>query len=96
MYSWLGLPSEPLFLSTLSLRRATHVQRYRKRDRNISIHALLAESDGVLMGRVSMPQGISIHALLAESDNGPMTKGQVYYIISIHALLAESDAVRVP
>ena len=55
----------------------------------ISIHALLAESDG---GRVlfGTPSHISIHALLAESDphHGP---GQHPDTISIHALLAESD-----
>ena len=34
----------------------------------ISIHALLAESDGVASG-AGVPVSISIHALLAESDN---------------------------
>ena len=34
-----------LFLSTLSLRRATRDIAHRKRQKNISIHALLAESD---------------------------------------------------
>ena len=57
----------------------------------ISIHALLAESDRSLLLPVRGSR-ISIHALLAESDGG--IKG--YYTkglqISIHALLAESDA----
>ena len=34
-----------LFLSTLSLRRATHLQRSNHPHNRISIHALLAESD---------------------------------------------------
>ena len=36
----------------------------------ISIHALLAESDGALK-HVHQTEEISIHALLAESDPGP-------------------------
>ena len=40
--AWLA---ECLFLSTLSLRRATRCQRCVQTARNISIHALLAESD---------------------------------------------------
>ena len=36
----------PLFLSTLSLRRATHYDNYNLHCTEISIHALLAESDG--------------------------------------------------
>ena len=55
----------------------------------ISIHALLAESDQIKQTcRVKI--SISIHALLAESDGL-----SYFYIIkitiSIHALLAESD-----
>ena len=57
--------------------------------RNISIHALLAESDlWVWMGGLSC--NISIHALLAESDLR-VVDGSKSSIISIHALLAESD-----
>ena len=58
---------------------------------NISIHALLAESDqpghkgGNTMAR------ISIHALLAESDRSNGGTHYSYIRISIHALLAESD-----
>ena len=55
------------FLSTLSLRRATARRASRQQPAEISIHALLAESD-----RCCTPQAhiaaISIHALLAESD----------------------------
>ena len=55
----------------------------------ISIHALLAESDGQIACGEPIT-AISIHALLAESDvvwhgNSPEIE------ISIHALLAESD-----
>ena len=57
-----------VFLSTLSLRRATirAYQRYFAPD--ISIHALLAESDPKCQKR-DFAQSISIHALLAESDS---------------------------
>ena len=62
-----------LFLSTLSLRRATHYGWSWYDDFTISIHALLAESDL----RVAVPEHvivISIHALLAESDLADCTK----------------------
>ena len=56
------------FLSTLSLRRATVGASQGADTGDISIHALLAESDRkylVILGSVAV---ISIHALLAESD----------------------------
>ena len=56
-----------LFLSTLSLRRATYQQTAYFLLSDISIHALLAESDARRDSR-QQPAGISIHALLAESD----------------------------
>ena len=58
--------------------------------RDISIHALLAESD---QDKFSIPpaQKISIHALLAESDHIYTHPVGVLITISIHALLAESD-----
>ena len=59
-----------LFLSTLSLRRATGYGQYCIRAREISIHALLAESD-ISDAPSSAPYAISIHALLAESDLHP-------------------------
>ena len=56
----------------------------------ISIHALLAESDGTAVYQQRYTTFISIHALLAESDT--MTDNQrIRKCISIHALLAESD-----
>ena len=81
---------EFLFLSTLSLRRATRRHKKHLISQAISIHALLAESDPLIFN-VQPRKTISIHALLAESD------GYEQYCIhaqgiSIHALLAESDA----
>ena len=56
------------FQSTLSLRRATlHIIAFR-REKHISIHALLAESDCSDWIKYSY-EVISIHALLAESDH---------------------------
>ena len=59
-------------------------------EEEISIHALLAESD--LIDLVDSPIAkISIHALLAESDDRAQQSSQRHHPISIHALLAESD-----
>ena len=61
--------SEFLFLSTLSLRRATWWLRcWKLAARDISIHALLAESDPLQNQPQQKCKDISIHALLAESD----------------------------
>ena len=57
-----------LFLSTLSLRRATHLFASSGVDFAISIHALLAESDAPPYNLMIQHKKISIHALLAESD----------------------------
>ena len=56
-----------IFLSTLSLRRATHSFFNIPSSHNISIHALLAESDAFINDK-DASKNISIHALLAESD----------------------------
>ena len=64
------LDSRLLFLSTLSLRRATKVRVVEPGLLNISIHALLAESD-VGVAESADTGDISIHALLAESDPRP-------------------------
>ena len=100
------------FLSTLSLRRATvlchrwtqapgnfyprspcgerpSIPGFSQRFVRISIHALLAESDGIGAAAGALT-GISIHALLAESD-ADRVQGLLEVRISIHALLAESD-----
>ena len=105
-------PEVNIFLSTLSLRRATpsgtsvcHVEHNfyprspcgerqvvefnRHFSPEISIHALLAESD-FRASLSTLVVSISIHALLAESDcDGRYLPS--YHCISIHALLAESD-----
>ena len=57
-----------VFQSTLSLRRATLVQLPSMGPVSISIHALLAESDGATGAPHTLTAQISIHALLAESD----------------------------
>ena len=62
-----------VFLSTLSLRRATTQSQIDARVIPISIHALLAESDGI-PNQVGTWEVISIHALLAESDLAYCTK----------------------
>ena len=59
--------SQQEFLSTLSLRRATVAEQQYVQITEISIHALLAESDARKQERGDY-HGISIHALLAESD----------------------------
>ena len=78
-----------VFLSTLSLRRATCACQTAKNGITISIHALLAESDNS-RHYCCLKIGISIHALLAESDLR-LKNRQKRHNISIHALLAESD-----
>ena len=82
-----------LFLSTLSLRRATTKFLRQQLTEKISIHALLAESDEpseiLWYGKCQ----ISIHALLAESDFAHCSNIRLAQRISIHALLAESDSV---
>ena len=79
-----------IFLSTLSLRRATDVVIRFFQPLQISIHALLAESDRFIQRTCLMLVQISIHALLAESDSFE-TPENMEISISIHALLAESD-----
>ena len=77
--------------SMLSLRRATFVGLAAHRLRNISIHALLAESDADNGDAGNGCDAISIHALLAESDSLNLPSKPIDKNISIHALLAESD-----
>ena len=79
-----------IFLSTLSLRRATDVSGVQGYRTLISIHALLAESDHYDNYNLHCVE-ISIHALLAESDQVKQTC-RAKISISIHALLAESDS----
>ena len=65
-----------IFLSTLSLRRATLVHITVDYCTNISIHALLTESDLETVQCYFADWFISIHALLTESDRGAPGLGQ--------------------
>ena len=80
----------PPFLSTLSLRRATAIGRRGRAARDISIHALLAESDLLLF----LPCTIRMY-FYPRSPCGerPLQFEPIahLWLISIHALLAESD-----
>ena len=58
------------FLSTLSLRRATYAFSCLFMTSQISIHALLTESDELSSSFLDIDYCISIHALLTESDFG--------------------------
>ena len=78
------------FLSTLSLRRATNCCPYLSSFTRISIHALLAESDG----RLPINDSIALQFLstlsLRRATQFIVNVFQLL-LISIHALLAESD-----
>ena len=79
----------PIFLSTLSLRRATFKLKIMYRAfRFLSTLSLRRATWPGLLARPFFI--ISIHALLAESDTWARGS-RVTYVISIHALLAESD-----
>ena len=82
------------FLSTLSLRRATAIGRWGTGARDISIHALLAESDP----RKAVTTRGNHRYFYPRSPCGErlsMDALESYLInISIHALLAESDMAR--
>ena len=82
-----------LFLSTLSLRRATAHKRQKAQNKQISIHALLAESDPD--DSVAL---VPHQHFYPRSPCGERPTFIIYSIIdkyiSIHALLAESDCLR--
>ena len=84
--------SDEIFLSTLSLRRATTRQTYQQDDEQVflSTLSLRRATDTELPDRYR--NWISIHALLAESDFPPLLLRSIHEI-SIHALLAESDGI---
>ena len=92
-----GRPSQRIarskFLSTLSLRRATGVAIQQQLLTDISIHALLAESDAEtdadLWDRIQFLSTLSLRRATVKKRTG-CTRVQ----ISIHALLAESDSPR--
>ena len=80
-----------LFLSTLSLRRATNPQFAADQIQIISIHALLAESDQPIL-RAFMPVKNFYPRSPCGERRGECGPDGWCLIISIHALLAESDA----
>ena len=80
-----------LFLSTLSLRRATgRPSNGRSPQRNFYPRSPCGERQ-LSNVRIYSPSIISIHALLAESDAAVISVAVLFPDISIHALLAESD-----
>ena len=84
-----------VFLSTLSLRRATRVsQRNKFRHSHFYPRSPCGERR-VHYDNYNLHCTISIHALLAESDN-PKIRLSLTIMISIHALLAESDMILQP
>ena len=89
----LKLANFVLFLSTLSLRRATQVGQKRLRQKlAISIHALLAESDRPdsqkYINSRTFLSTLSLRRATVHFDNF-----NLHCVISIHALLAESDCL---
>ena len=79
-----------VFLSTLSLRRATKQITPRQITRRISIHALLAESDMMLPSTVCASCAFLSTLSLRRATYDTYAK-VLRVNISIHALLAESD-----
>ena len=81
-----------LFLSTLSLRRATHYDNFNLHCTEISIHALLAESDVSCM--LYDTTALIFLSTLSLRRATSITRIEPCEVsISIHALLAESDEV---
>ena len=83
-------PSQNPFLSTLSLRRATCSCTVHSRQNQISIHALLAESD-IRSDRANFTGKAFLSTLSLRRATVHQSDGHNDYAISIHALLAESD-----
>ena len=82
-----------VFLSTLSLRRATYLVRGQRPNWGISIHALLAESDK-LAARDESIMFVFLSTLSLRRATYWSGVSVVGRPISIHALLAESDGQR--
>ena len=78
------------FLSTLSLRRATARCQQHRHSQRISIHALLAESDGTGAGNCWPVPHFYPRSPCGERQTRRASRQQPAGI-SIHALLAESD-----
>ena len=87
--------TQRIFLSTLSLRRATApAQRSTLKESDFYPRSPCGERL-FHFNHTILIQCISIHALLAESDATAAPGITACHIISIHALLAESDQSRV-
>ena len=82
--------AEVLFLSTLSLRRATQLLHCPPDQRPISIHALLAESDDADTPLHGAPDNFYPRSPCGER-RAASSRRKAGASISIHALLAESD-----
>ena len=82
---------EKIFLSTLSLRRATPRKTEVPGAIEISIHALLAESDTIRICQIIPIIHFYPRSPCGERPNRNITNGERKKI-SIHALLAESDS----
>ena len=80
-----------LFLSTLSLRRATRLGLLGWLRTLISIHALLAESDNRNLASHCRNNNFYPRSPCGERRH-PKTSNHPHNTISIHALLAESDS----
>ena len=85
-------PGSNIFLSTLSLRRATINGGLGAPHEHISIHALLAESDHIKYDIYCIGLNKFLSTLSLRRATTAAIWGLVAPIISIHALLAESDA----
>mgnify|MGYP004640727755 CR=1 FL=1 len=81
-----------LFLSTLSLRRATEYEYERDSKTGISIHALLAESD-VMSYVIDHQAQLFLSTLSLRRATSALEGVGISAYISIHALLAESDGL---
>ena len=84
-----------IFLSTLSLRRATLSMSAAPLARRISIHALLAESDQYWATRARAAQ-LFLSTLSLRRATAVFSGFSGAKNISIHALLAESDGIPPP
>ena len=90
MFFCVKLLLQLIFLSTLSLRRATvHYDNYNLHC-VISIHALLAESDTSIAGRITSNGNFYPRSPCGERPAFDVLAVSAL-LISIHALLAESD-----
>ena len=86
---------EGLFLSTLSVRRATKAKMYNFNGWCISIHALREESDGFSRAQCSKYASF-LSTLSVRRATSLIDGGCTCYAISIHALREESDPLLRP